>query len=316
MKWEFGSIALRRFGLLGFLLVLLVIFSFASPYFLSLRNLTNILLSVSVIGIMAAVSTLVVVARGLDLSIGSTVGLVGVAVAALLQEGWPWWPAIGAGLVLGALCGALNGAVIVGLRINSIITTIGTLSIIRGAAYIATEGQTLFVESEPILDLGSGRIGGIPYSVLLMLALFALCHFIADHMRIGRSLYAIGANPRASLISGLSLGRYRFWIFVASGIAAGLSGILLIGQSGTAVPSGGIGYELLVVTAVLLGGASLHGGEGRVSGTLVGVLIIGVLANGMTLTGVSSYYQTVANGVLLLAAVAIDQLRNNSQEES
>jgi len=149
-----------------------------------------------------------------------------------------------------------------------------------------------------------------------MLALFALCHFVADHMRIGRSLYAIGANPRASLISGLSLGRYRFCIFVASGIAAGLSGILLIGQSGTAVPTGGSGYELLVVTAVLLGGASLNGGEGRVSGTLIGVLIIGVLANGMTLVGVNSYYQTVANGVLLLAAVAIDQLRSNVQEES
>jgi ribose transport system permease protein len=298
------------------LLALLVVFSFASPYFLSLRNLTNVLLSVSVIGIMAAVSTLVVVSRGLDLSIGSTVGLVGVAVAALLQEGWPWWLAIAVGLVLGGLCGALNGAVIVGLRINSIITTIGTLSIIRGAAYIATGGQTLFVESEPILDLGSSRIVGIPYSVLLMLALFALCHFVADHMRIGRSLYAIGANPRASLISGLSLGRYRFCIFVASGIAAGLSGILLIGQSGTAVPTGGSGYELLVVTAVLLGGASLNGGEGRVSGTLIGVLIIGVLANGMTLVGVNSYYQTVANGVLLLAAVAIDQLRSNVQEES
>jgi ribose transport system permease protein len=316
VTWEFGGIGLRRFGLLGFLLVLLIVFSFASPYFLSVRNLTNILLSVSVIGIMAAVSTLVVVARGLDLSIGSTVGLVGVAVAALLQEGWPWWLAIVAGLILGALCGALNGAVIVGLRINSIITTIGTLSIIRGAAYIATGGQTLFVESEPILDLGSSRIAGIPYSVLLMLALFALCHFAADYMRIGRSLYAIGANPRASLISGLSLGRYRFWIFVASGIAAGLSGILLIGQSGTAVPTGGTGYELLVVTAVLLGGASLHGGEGRVSGTLIGVLIIGVLANGMTLVGVNSYYQTVANGVLLLAAVAIDQLRGDVRDES
>jgi len=316
VTWEFGGIGLRRFGLLGFLLALLVVFSFASPYFLSLRNLTNVLLSVSVIGIMAAVSTLVVVSRGLDLSIGSTVGLVGVAVAALLQEGWPWWLAIAVGLVLGGLCGALNGAVIVGLRINSIITTIGTLSIIRGAAYIATGGQTLFVESEPILDLGSSRIVGIPYSVLLMLALFALCHFVADHMRIGRSLYAIGANPRASLISGLSLGRYRFCIFVASGIAAGLSGILLIGQSGTAVPTGGSGYELLVVTAVLLGGASLNGGEGRVSGTLIGVLIIGVLANGMTLVGVNSYYQTVANGVLLLAAVAIDQLRSNVQEES
>ena len=316
MTWEFGGIGLRRFGLLGFLLALIVVFSFASPYFLSLRNLTNVLLSVSVIGIMAAVSTLVVVSRGLDLSIGSTVGLVGVAVAALLQEGWPWWLAIAVGLVLGGLCGALNGAVIVGLRINSIITTIGTLSIIRGAAYIATGGQTLFVESEPILDLGSSRIVGIPYSVLLMLALFALCHFVADHMRIGRSLYAIGANPRASLISGLSLGRYRFCIFIASGIAAGLSGILLIGQSGTAVPTGGSGYELLVVTAVLLGGASLNGGEGRVSGTLIGVLIIGVLANGMTLVGVNSYYQTVANGVLLLAAVAIDQLRSNVQEES
>lgn len=284
-------------------------FSFASPYFLSVLNLTNMLLSVSVIGTMAAVSTVVLVSRGLDLSVGSIVGLVGVVTAACLSADLAWPVAVAAGLASGLVCGAINGGLVVLLGINSIIVTIGTLSIYRGIAYIATEGQTLFVSEEALLTLGSGRVAGVPWAVLLMLAVFAVCHVVASHMRVGRTCYAIGANPRASRLSGIPILRYRFLVFVASGLSAAASGVLLIGQSATAVPAAGIGYELLVITAVLLGGASLHGGEGRVSGTLVGVLIIGVLNNGMTLLGVNSYYQIVAHGALLLLAVALDQLR-------
>lgn len=291
------------------LLAMIAGFSIASPYFLSVLNLTNMLLSVSVIGTMAAVSTLVLVSRGLDLSVGSIVGLVGVVTAGLLAWGAHWSIAVAGGLAAGLACGALNGLLIVSLGINSIIVTIGTLSIYRGLAYIATEGQTLFVSDEALLTLGAGRIVAIPWSVLLMAAVFLLCHVVATYTRVGRTCYAIGANPRASRLSGVPLGSYRFWIFVASGLSAAVSGVLLIGQSATAVPAAGIGYELLVITAVLLGGSSLHGGEGRVSGTLLGVLIIGVLNNGMTLLGVNSYYQIVAHGLLLLLAVALDQVR-------
>src|SRR5690606_15920040 len=214
-----------------------------------------------------------------------------------------------AALVAGGVCGVVNALIIVTLRINPIIVTIGTLSIFRGAAYIVSEAQTLFVADQAILDLGSARLYGVPWSVLLMLALFCACAWFARNTVVGRTLYAIGANPRASRLSGIRVDAYRVGVFVASGVSAGLAGVLLIGQSATAVPAAGIGYELLVITAVLLGGASLHGGEGKVMGTLLGVLIIATLNNGMTLLGVDSYWQIVAHGALLLVAVSIDQLR-------
>lgn len=306
---------LQSLALIALLAVMIVGFSIASPFFLSVRNLTNMLLSVSVIGTMAALGTLVLVGRGLDLSVGSIVGLVGVVAAALLEAGYGWPVALAAAVAVGAVCGAANGLLTVKLGINSIIVTIGTLSIFRGIAYVATDGQTLSVADQVILDIGSARVFGIPWAALLMVAVFIGCHVFGTYTRAGRTLYAIGANPRASRLSGIDLGRYRIAIFVASGISAGIAGVLLIGQSATAVPAAGVGYELLVITAVLLGGTSLHGGEGRVSGTLIGVLIIGVLNNGMTLLGINSYYQIVAHGVLLLAAVAIDQARRGKSAE-
>lgn len=299
----------QNMGLIGFLLVLLVLFSVLSPYFLSVKNLSNAMLSVSVLGTMAALATLVVVGRGLDLSVGSIVGLVGVLAAQILQGGGHWSLAIAAALGVGGVCGLLNALVAVKLGINPIIVTIGTLSIFRGAAYIISEAQTLFVADQAILDLGSARVFGIPWSVLLMLALFAGCGWFARRTVMGRTVYAMGANPRASRLSGIPVDAYRIGLFVASGVAAGLAGVLLIGQSATAVPAAGIGYELLVITAVLLGGTSLHGGQGTVVGTLLGVLIIATLNNGMTLLGVDSYWQIVAHGALLLVAVALDQVR-------
>jgi ribose/xylose/arabinose/galactoside ABC-type transport system permease subunit len=150
----------------------------------------------------------------------------------------------------------------------------------------------------------------VPYSVWILIAVFAAAHFLAERTTVGRSIFAIGASPRAALLSGLNVNHMRFWMFVASGVSAALAGVLLIGQSGAAVPSGATGYELQVITAVLLGGTSLAGGEGSVLRTALGVLVIGILNNGMVLLSVPSFYQIAANGVLLLVAVAIDQLRS------
>jgi ribose/xylose/arabinose/galactoside ABC-type transport system permease subunit len=268
------------------------------------------LLTVSVIGVMAAVSTLVIVGRELDLSVGSVAALVGVVVAILVEsKGWAWPAGLAAGIAVGALTGAFNGFMVASLRVNSIITTIGTLALFRGIAFIVTDGQTAMVQNESILAFGFGRILGVPYSVWILVVVFAAAHLLAERTAVGRSIFAIGASPRAALLSGLNLNRMRFWMFVGSGISAALAGVLLIGQSGAAVPSGAAGYELQVITAVLLGGTSLAGGEGSVLRTALGVLVIGILNNGMVLLNVPSFYQIAANGVLLLVAVAIDQLR-------
>lgn len=306
----------QNLGLMVFLTALVVAFSLASPHFFGVRNLTNVLLSVSVIGTMAAVSTLVLVGGALDLSVASVAALAGVISAFLVAELEVSPPvAILAGLAVGTACGAFNGAIVTRLRINAIITTIATLAIFRGAAFVVTDGQIVTVHDDLTLFLGAGRWIGLPVAAWLMGAIFVATHVVAFHTAAGRALYAVGASPRASRLSGLRLERIRFWVLVASGLAAGLAGILLAGQSGTAVPGAAPGYELLVVTAVLLGGTSLHGGEGRVSGTLLGVLIIGILNNGMTLLSVKSFYQMIANGLLLLLAVVFDQYRRGSAED-
>lgn len=301
---------LRNLGLVAFAALLAVSFSLASPHFLTFGNITNMLLTVSVIGVMAAVSTLLVVGRELDLSIGSVAALVGVVVAILVEsKGWSWPAGLAAGVAVGVLTGAFNGFMVGSLKVNSIITTIGTLALFRGLAFIVTDGQTEMVQNQSLLAFGSGRILGVPYSVWILIAVFAAAHFLAERTTVGRSIFAIGASPRAALLAGLNVNRMRFCMFVASGVSAALAGVLLIGQSGAAVPSGATGYELQVITAVLLGGTSLAGGEGSVLRTALGVLVIGILNNGMVLLSVPSFYQIAANGVLLLVAVGIDQLR-------
>ncbi|MEY4654254.1 MAG: hypothetical protein RI884_2835 [Pseudomonadota bacterium] len=300
-------------GLVLVLAALAVGFSIYSPYFLTTANLSNVLLSVSVIGCMAAVSTLLIISRGLDLSLGSMVALCGMLTALTVEQWhWPWPLGVAVGLVTGALCGALNGVLIAGLRINPIIVTVGSLAVFRGLAYLIKDGQSLLVESSALLALGSARFLGLTVSVWIFAVVFAVVWLFSAHFKTGRSIYALGASPKAAWISGLPVLQLRFGLFVASGVSAGLAGILLIGQSGTAIPGSGMGYELMVITAVLLGGTSLHGGEGSVVRTLLGVLIIGVLNNGMVLTSVPSFYQIIANGALLLAAVVIDQLRNGA----
>lgn len=301
---------LRNLGLVAFAALLAVSFSLASPHFLTFGNITNMLLTVSVIGVMAAVSTLLVVGRELDLSIGSVAALVGVVVAILVEsKGWSWPAGLAAGVAVGVLTGAFNGFMVGSLKVNAIITTIGTLALFRGLAFIVTDGQTEMVQNQSLLAFGSGRILGVPYSVWILIAVFAAADFLAERTTVGRSIFAIGASPRAALLAGLNVNRIRFCMFVASGVSAALAGVLLIGQSGAAVPSGATGYELQVITAVLLGGTSLAGGEGSVLRTALGVLVIGILNNGMVLLSVPSFYQIAANGVLLLVAVGIDQLR-------
>lgn len=301
---------LRNLGLVAFAALLAVSFSLASPHFLTFGNITNMLLTVSVIGVMAAVSTLLVVGRELDLSIGSVAALVGVVVAILVEsKGWSWPAGLAAGVAVGVLTGAFNGFMVGSLKVNAIITTIGTLALFRGLAFIVTDGQTEMVQNQSLLAFGSGRILGVPYSVWILIAVFAAADFLAERTTVGRSIFAIGASPRAALLAGLNVNRIRFCMFVASGVSAALAGVLLIGQSGAAVPSGATGYELQVITAVLLGGTSLAGGEGSVLRTALGVLVIGILNNGMVLLSVPSFYQIAANGVLLLVAVGIDQPR-------
>jgi ribose transport system permease protein len=300
-------------GLMMFLLLSLLFFSVASPHFLSFDNFMNILISVAMIGTVAAGMTMVIVGGGLDLSVASTMALVGSVEAVLVvQGGQPWWVGVGAGLVVGVLVGVMNSVVISYLRVNSIITTLATMQIVRGAAYIYTGGNSIYVSDQALEWFGSGRVVGAPVPAILMMLSFVGVWLVMKYTVFGRYVYAIGGNKVASRLAGINVNRYVNAVFIISGLMAGLAGIMLVGLTGLSVPSAATAYELDVITAVLLGGTSLAGGEGSVWGTLVGVLIIGIINNGMTLLNVPPYWQIAAKGVLLLVAVAIDVMRKRA----
>jgi ribose transport system permease protein len=304
-------------GLLLFYVLLVVALSVLSPYFLSIGNFTNILISVSSIGIMAGATTMVIVSGGLDLSIGSVVGLTGVAVAQL-SNAMPIVPAVLVALGIGTFVGVVNGVAVTKIRINPLIATLATLSIARGFAFVFSGGLSQTINNPAFAFLGQGRIGSIPlgkqvlsipFQVLVMLVLLAAAAWVMRSTVFGRSIYAIGGNEQAARLAGLPVRSMQMWLYVLSGLSAALAGIFLASQLGAGAPQAATGIELSVIAAVILGGTSLTGGKGTIWGAFLGVLILGTLNNGLTLLQVNSYYQEVARGTVLLFAVGLDQLR-------
>lgn len=299
-------------GLLIMLGLLMVCFSFLSPYFFTLRNFFDVLMSVVLIGIASIGMTMILVSGGLDLSIASNMAATGVVVALLVKGGTPLIPSLLAGLGFSALVGLINGVIVTRLKINPIITTLGTMSIIRGFAYLLSGGLSINIRSSTYGLLGRGYVGPVPISVILMGALYIIAYFVLNHMEFGRYVYAVGGNEVASRLSGINVGNIRVYLYTICGFTAGISGIILTSSMGTGMANVASGYELTVITAVILGGTSLSGGKGTIQGTLLGVLVMGTLNNGMTLLGLPSFYQMVARGAVLLLAMFIDRLRSGT----
>src|SRR6266436_5674989 len=272
------------FGLLGVYVLLIVILSILSPYFLSVNNFFNILVAVAVIGIMAVTMTMVIVSGGIDLSIGSVVAIGGVV-------------------------GYINGLAVTRFNINPLIATLGMLSIVRGIAFAASGGLTRDIFDPAFSFLGQGYLLGIPFQVIVMALLFLLTAWVMRQTTFGRAIYAIGGNAQAARLAGLPVRRLQIIVYVLSGLSAALAGVFLASQLSSGAPAAATGIELSVIAAVILGGSSLSGGKGTIWGTLLGVLILGTLNNGLTLLNVSGYYQDVARGLVLLIAVGLDQLR-------
>jgi len=298
-------------GLVLMYVIILVVASVLSPYFLSTRNFLNLLLASSTIGMIAIFTTMLMVGGGLDLSVGSTVALAGVVISHT-QYALGVWGAVAAGIGIGLLIGGLNGLIVTRVGINPLITTLGMLSVARGLAFVLSGGL-----SEPMLDptfgvLGRGSIAGVPVPVLVLLVLFVGAFIVMHYTTYGRAMYAIGGNLEASYLAGLPVKRYQLIAYILSGLSAAVAGVFLTSQLGAGAPQAAFGLELSVIAAVVLGGTSLAGGKGTLFGTLIGVLILGTLNNGMVLLSMSSYYQQVAQGLVLLLAVGLDQLRIGS----
>jgi ribose transport system permease protein len=294
-------------ALFGVLILLMAFFATRSEFYLTSSNMLNILVSASVIGIVSAPATLLLVAGQFDLSVGSGAAFIGVVMA--------WGAAtydIPRGILLallaGIVIGVVNGVAVTVFGISALITTLATLAILRGLGQVIADGQTLLLpgfdqigNSRPFLD--------IPVPVLVFVLITVLTALAMRYTVFGRSMYAIGANPVAARLAGIRTKTAVFVGFLLSGLAVTLGGLILVSQLGAASPEAANGLELSVVTAVILGGASLAGGRGTVLGTVLGVLILGCLNNGLTLMNIDSFYQDVARGALLLTAVGFDQLR-------
>jgi ribose transport system permease protein len=308
------SSALREgAGLVVMYVIILVALSLLSPYFLTSRNLINLLLASATMGIIAMVTTMLMVGGGLDLSVGSTVALIGVVISQA-QHTLGVWGAVVAGLLVAILIGLINGFLVTRVGINALITTLGMFSVVRGLAFVFSGGLTEAMLDDSFGKLGRGFIGPIPVPVIVLVIVTIACWIVMRYTQYGRAMYAIGGNAQASHLAGLRVKRYQMLAYVLTALSAGVAGILLTSQLGAGAPQAATGLEISVIAAVILGGTSLAGGKGTIVGTLIGVLILGTLTNGMILLGVSAYYQQIAQGFVLLLAVGLDQLRTRSKD--
>lgn len=295
-------------ALLALLLAVSVFFTIESPVFLNWENWLNILSAIAVTGIIAAAGTLLMVAGQLDLSVGSGAAFCGVVVGVIGGTHHELLLGIVLAVLAGAGIGLINGFFVTVVGVSSLITTLGTLAAFRGLTEVLAHDQTIGIST--FGGLGTDRpFFNIPVPVLLLLLVALIFWLLMRYTTFGRSMYAIGANPIGSRLVGIRAGRLLCAGFVLSGLCFALAGLVLTSQLSAASPQAGAGLELSVVTAIVLGGTSLTGGRGTVLGTIVGLLIIGVLNDGLILTNVSAFWQEVARGALLIFAVSIDQLR-------
>lgn len=298
---------LKKLGpLLGFI-ILCIVLSVVSEQFLTVGNLLNVTRQVSINAVIAVGMTLVILTGGIDLSVGSIVALSGSVAAGLLVGGMGIVPAVLAGLLLGTFIGMMNGILITYGKIPPFIATMGMMTIVRGYTLVYTDGRPITGFSEGFRAIGGGYIGSIPIPVVIMVAVFVIAWLILKKNRFGRYIYAIGGNEEAARLSGIHTTRNLIGVYSIAGLLAAMSGIILASRLNSAQPTAGMAFEMDAIAAVVLGGTSLAGGRGTIVGTLVGALIIGVLDNGLNLLNVSSFYQQVAKGVVILLAVLMDR---------
>jgi ribose transport system permease protein len=300
--------------LLAFYIVLLVVFSFLSPFFMTLRNMLAISSNVAFIGLMAAAGTPLIIAGGLDLSVAAVAGLTGVLIAVLYGFGIPVWFAVLIAVLIASGVGLTNGVLATGLKLNPLIVTLATMSIVSGFALILTGGLTKPLGIAGFNWVGAGRVFGVPVPAVLMLATYIVLAVLLRATRFGRYIYAVGGSEETSRLVGLPVKPVQVTLYVISAISGAVAGTMLAAMLGAAAPNAASPHLLTVIAAIILGGTSLQGGRGSVWGTLVAVLILGTLNNGLTLLDVSSFWQEVTRGVVLILAVGVDQVRQRIQD--
>lgn len=308
-----GVALLLEYGIFVAFFVLCIVLAFASPYFLMPKNLINVLRQISINGFLSIGMTFVILTGGIDLSVGSVLAFGGIVGASLASSSmgtvYPTPAAILIGLFAGTALGAVTGFFIAKWRMSPFVVSLGMLSVARGLTYIYTDGMPVPKLEESFLYIGQGRIAGIPLPVLIFAVIFMLSWIVLYKTRFGRYVYAVGGNEKSARISGVNTRLVVFVVYVISGFLSALGGLTLSARTSAGLPQAGVAYELDAIAAVVIGGTSLSGGQGSLVGTLFGALIIGVINNGLDLLGVSSYYQQVIKGAIIVGAVWLDSLR-------
>jgi ribose transport system permease protein len=293
------------------LIALVAIFSVSSPYFLNMKNVFAIGLTISVIGIVCIGQSMILLTGAFDLSVGGIAGLSGMIVAILTKDNGNYWTWFILGLAVGTGIGLVNGLLITKLKINALITTLSMMTILSGVVFLVSGGFAIGVNMTAFRFLGTTRVASIPLPIILLILIYALFYVVLRFTVFGRSIYSIGGNPEAARLSGINVDRIRILTYTLSGLLSGFGGIVLASRLGSAQVDAGTQYPINSIAACVLGGISIAGGEGVIWGSLIGVAIVGVLQSGLIMVGMPSYYQWIATGIVLLAAVYLDQLRKS-----
>ncbi len=309
----FRSVIRDNIGIIGVLVLLGTILSFTSEYFLTTDNIVSVLRQVSTNMYLALGMTLVIILGGIDLSVGSLVAMCGTMVVGfIVKNGLPIWLAMIICLGLGTLCGFLNGFVIAQFRVPAFIVTLAMMNIAKGAAYIYSGGRSTRIMDPAFNVFGTGQLFGfLPLPIVYMIVLLVVFSVLLNRTRFGTYVLAIGGNRQAAHFSGVPVKRVEIAVYTITGFLAAFAGLVLAARMYSGQPAVGEGYELDAIAACVLGGVSMSGGVGRISGTFFGVIVIGIISNGLNLMGVSSFWQLVAKGLIILAAVLIDSSKAN-----
>ena len=307
-KFEYKEM-LSKLGPLLALIVLIIFVSILSPSFLSLTNLMNLMRQVSTNALIAFGMTFVIITGGIDLSVGSTLALSSAIMAGMIVNGIDPLIAMTVSLIAGFVLGAVNGLLNTKGKLVPFIATLATMTIYRGATLVLTDGKPITGLDETFIFqfMGRGYFFGIPFPIVITLVVFALLFVLLYKMSFGRKTFAIGGNEKAPFIAGVKSNKIKIFVYSISGVLASLAGIILTSRLNSAQPTAGESYEMDAIASVVLGGTSMSGGKGRIFGTLIGALIIGTLNNGLNLLGVSTFYQQIVKGIVIIIAVLIDR---------
>jgi len=299
---------LKSYSLYLAFLIIFIVFSLLNKNFLSINNILNIIVQSAIIAIIAVGQTMVILTSGIDLSVGSIVGAVGIGIGLLMVSGVSIPLAVVLGVIMGIVFGLINGVIISYGRVPAFITTLGMMGIARGFGLALNEGKPVAGLPQSFEKIASTSVAGIPSFVFYTLIIYVIMFFILERTKFGRHIYAIGGNRDAARLSGVKVKVVEMIVYLFSGLFSGLGAVLLTARLNYATPVAGTGYELDTIAAVVIGGTALSGGQGRIIGTLVGALMLGILRNGLTILNVSSFFQQIIIGAVIIIAVFMDKI--------